>query len=68
VLKVAVLIWLFHPSSLGAIFVYENYIQPFWQQNKQYVEEFEKAAGKVVSDNLDKAKNLASSVAGKKDE
>ena len=31
VLKVATLIWLFHPATLGAIFVYNNYIQPFWQ-------------------------------------
>lgn len=38
VLKVAVLIWLFHPSTLGAITVYETYIAPFWAQNKQYVE------------------------------
>ena len=29
VLKVAVLIWLFHPSSKGATYVYREYIQPF---------------------------------------
>ncbi len=65
VLKVATLIWLFHPSMKGAIFVYNNYIQPFWQQNKQYVEEFEKGVEKAVHENVDKAKGL---VAGLKKE
>ena len=31
VLKVATLIWLFHPSTLGATFVFYNYIEPFWK-------------------------------------
>ena len=59
VLKVAVLIWLFHPSMKGAIFVYENYIQPFWQQNKQYVEGLEKQIENVVHENVGKVKELA---------
>ena len=60
VLKVAVLIWLFHPSTKGAIFVYENYIHPFWEQNKQYVEQLEKGVEKAVHDSADLAKSKIS--------
>eukprot|EP00347_Sterkiella_histriomuscorum_P022244 403331166 len=57
VLKVAVLIWLFHPSTKGAIFVYENYIEPIWEQNKQYVEQFEKGVEKAIHENADAIKS-----------
>lgn len=61
VLKVAVLIWLFHPSTKGAIWVYENYIEPFWKQNKQYVEQLEKGVERAVHDNVDMIKSKVGS-------
>lgn len=42
VLKVAVLIWLFHPASQGAIFVYNNQIQPLWKEYEGQLEEVQK--------------------------
>lgn len=35
VLKLAVLIWLFHPKTVGATWVYENYIQEYVEDIKQ---------------------------------
>ena len=44
VLKVVVLIVLFHPQTLGATFVYKEYVQPFW---KQYGPQFESLEARV---------------------
>jgi hypothetical protein len=35
VLKLAVLIWLFYPKTLGATWVYTNYIQEYVEDIKQ---------------------------------
>ena len=31
VLKVSCLIWLFHPATQGATYVYFNFVQPYWK-------------------------------------
>ena len=39
VLKVATLIWLFHPASVGATYVYKEHIHPLWVQYGGKIEE-----------------------------
>ncbi len=49
VLKVAMLIWMFHPSSLGAITLYESFIKPFVQRYQGQIEAFEKDLAEKVN-------------------
>lgn len=42
VLKVAFLIWMFHPSTQGAISVYNNFLLPYVKQYQGRIQEFEK--------------------------
>lgn len=32
VLKVACLIWLFHPTGQGALYVFDEYVHPLWEE------------------------------------
>ena len=50
VLKVAVLIWMFHPSSLGAITLYDSFVQPFFKQYESQIDEATKALSKQISE------------------
>ncbi len=46
VLKVGMLIWMFHPSTQGAITLYDNFVLPFV---KQYESQFDEIAKKTES-------------------
>lgn len=41
VLKVASLIWLFHPGTQGALWMYNNYIQPTWKEYEEKIAQVE---------------------------
>ena len=56
VLKVAVLIWLFHPSTQGATWVYNEYIQPYAKD----IDELRQS----VSDGIDNSVRNARKAAG----
>ena len=59
VLKVATLIWLFHPATQGATFVYNNYIQPTWKEYEGQLEEVQKTLQKQLADATEQAKKKA---------
>ena len=42
VLKVATLIWLFHPATQGATYVYFNYVRPYWEQYSGQLQEIQR--------------------------
>ncbi len=46
VLKVAMLIWMFHPSTQGAITLYDNFLLPYVKQYQGRIQEFEKTLEK----------------------
>ncbi len=46
VMKVAFLIWMFHPSTVGAITVYNNFLLPFVKKYEGHIDEFEKKVEK----------------------
>ena len=52
-LKLAFLIYCFHPSTAGSLHIYEGFILPFVQEHKHKIEEAQKkiteAAGKSYS-------------------
>ena len=50
VLKVSSLIWLFHPSTQGATYVYYNFVQPYWKQCESKIEEVQKSLEKTVQE------------------
>ena len=54
VLKLAVLIWLFHPKSVGATWVYNNYIQEY----ATHLIQIEADAKKGIADIANKAKEV----------
>ena len=57
VLKVGMLIWMFHPATQGAIVVYNNFILPFI---KQYENQFDEIS-KQVETGLEYGKNSIAS-------
>ncbi len=66
VLKVVVLIWLFHPATHGATFVYKNYIHGYWIEYGGKLEEAERELEKSVQDSIQAAKQKAGSLVNKK--
>ena len=44
VLKVGMLIWMFHPSTQGAITLYDNFVLPFVKQYEGQIDEIAKKA------------------------
>jgi receptor expression-enhancing protein 5/6 len=50
VLKVATLIWLFHPKFLGATYVYNELIQPYVGHINEIESEIDKAGAKIIND------------------
>ena len=54
VLKLAVLIWLFHPKSQGATWVYDNYIKEY----AGHINEIEKQVEDSVKEGINSAKNV----------
>ena len=42
VLKVAMLIWMFHPQTQGALYLYNNFIQPFVKKYESQIDEIAK--------------------------
>ena len=56
VLKLAVLIWLFHPKSVGATWVYNNYIQEYATHITQLEAEAKKGISEGISGLTSKAK------------
>ena len=50
VLKVAFLIWMFHPSSLGSMTVYNNFLLPFVKKYENQIDEMEKKLGQTYSE------------------
>ena len=42
VMKVAMLIWMFHPSSQGATTLYNNFILPFYKQYEDDIDSYQK--------------------------
>ena len=67
VLKVATLIWLFHPATQGATFVYNNHIQPLWKEYEGQLEEVQKGLQKQLNDVASQAKAKASGLMNKQD-
>ena len=67
VLKVATLIWLFHPSTTGATYVYYNHIQPLYKEYEQQIDEVQKGLEKRITETYDQAKHKAQSLSGKQD-
>lgn len=39
VLKVTTLIWLFHPGTQGATYLFYNFVQPYWKEYSHHIEE-----------------------------
>ena len=39
ILKMILLVWLFHPSTMGAGAVYDNIVYPFWKEHEGKIEE-----------------------------
>ena len=62
VLKVATLIWLFHPAFQGASYVYRELIHPY----VEHLNYFEAQVKKGISDGVDSVKSGVSSVTGRK--
>lgn len=62
-LKVGFLVYLFHPSTLGATTVYNNFLLPYINQYKSRIEELEKQ----VQDQFNKASNKVTGAFEKKD-
>jgi receptor expression-enhancing protein 5/6 len=54
VLKLAVLIWLFHPKSVGATWVYNNYIKEY----AGHINEIEKSVEGTIKQGINSAKNV----------
>ena len=59
-MKLGFLVYLFHPKTMGASTVYENYILP-------YVEEYESKVNQALNDAKTKAKDMYKDVTSKSD-
>ena len=49
VLKVGMLIWMFHPSTQGAITLYDNFVLPFVKQYESQIDELSKKTESVYN-------------------
>ena len=49
VLKVAFLIWMFHPSSVGSVTMYNNFVLPFMKRFESHIEQIEKEIDNQVN-------------------
>ena len=49
VMKVAMLIWMFHPSSQGATTLYNNFILPFYKQYEDDIDSYQKRFNDAAS-------------------
>ena len=54
IIKLLVLIWLFHPATLGATVIYENIVQPLWKEHESKIEEVTKNIEGVVKQGIEK--------------
>ena len=61
-LKLGFLVYLFHPSTLGATTVYNNFILPYMREYEGRIKEIEKK----VQDQFSRAQGIAASAAGSK--
>lgn len=68
VLKVAFLVWLFHPSSQGALTIYKSFILPFVEQYGGHIESFEKSVEQKYNETTSYVKSTAKNVTGDKKE
>ena len=50
VLKVAFLIWMFHPTSQGATTIYDNFILPFFKHYEKDINECESKLASKISE------------------
>ena len=50
VLKVAVLIWMFHPSTRGATTLYDQFVLPFFKQYESTLDEHTRALTKQIQE------------------
>jgi len=60
VLKVAMLIWMFHPTSQGAIYLYSSFVLPLYEKYKGHIEEYERKFDKFAKDSTSYLKGTAS--------
>eukprot|EP00997_Jenningsia_sp_PLL12_P008085 NODE_4805_length_626_cov_56.831889_g4135_i0.p1 GENE.NODE_4805_length_626_cov_56.831889_g4135_i0~~NODE_4805_length_626_cov_56.831889_g4135_i0.p1 ORF type:complete len:173 (+),score=48.09 NODE_4805_length_626_cov_56.831889_g4135_i0:29-547(+) len=58
VLKLAFLIWCFHPSSVGSLSIYNNFILPFFEEHKHKVEEAQKKMQEAAQDAYNKSQEF----------
>ena len=66
VLKVASLIWLFHPAAQGATYVFNEYIHPLWEEYGGKIEEAQREIENSIRDQANKLKdNVTHKVQGK---
>jgi receptor expression-enhancing protein 5/6 len=42
VLKIIILIWLFHPHTQGAITIYDHFIYPLWKEHEEKIDKIGK--------------------------
>ena len=49
VLKVAMLIWMFHPTSRGSITIYNSFVLPFLQKYQNQIDQIEKKTDKIYN-------------------
>ena len=59
VLKVGSLIWLFHPATEGATYVYYNYVQPTWKQYESQIDAAQREFESSVGESVDKIREKA---------
>lgn len=58
VIKMSLLIALFHPSTRGATYVYNNYLRGYFLEMDQHVTKYQKMAEAHTNDLIEKAKDL----------
>ena len=55
-LKMALLVWLFHPSTQGAGTVYDNVVYPLWKEHEGKIEEVSRQIENTVNKGINKIK------------
>ena len=56
-LKVASLIWLFHPATSGATYVFNEYIHPLWDEYGGKIEAVERELENTLREKANKLKD-----------
>ena len=59
VLKVATLIWLFHPATNGATTLYYNFIQPYWKEYESVIDQAQKSLERTINEGVETVKSKA---------